>query len=245
MIWLYWLLGLSLSVAVSILVIQKDREFGYVFLAVLASAFVLISNMLTPRLMSLDLFGYSSVLVTGSLIWPFIGQISDMINEVYGKKKTLVVFTFAYLTNFLFVIFVGMACDTVPVWSEQEEFLWHKYFTPSLRVFIASSISFFFCQFLDASVFSFFKEKSRSHENDNRIGNMALFGTLRSVMSDIINMIFDAVVFSVVAFVGQLPKDELFALIAGSAFIKIVLSVIDTPFFVIYRIGIKNVIRDK
>lgn len=245
MIWIFWLVGLLLSVTISIITIKKDRTLGYSYLTVIAAAFVLISNILTPRLMELNFFGYSVVLVTGSLIWPFIGQISDMINEVYGKRKTLIAFALAYLANLLFVIFIFMANHTSPVWSVQEEMFWSNYFIPSFRVFIASSISFVICQFLDVVVFSFLKEKWRNKESNSQMCNIVVFGTVRSAMSDMVNMIFDASVFAIIAFWGILPIDELGKLILGSLLIKVSLSVIDTPLFVMFRIGVKDVQRDK
>ena len=243
--WLYWLLGLTLSVYLSIWIIRKNRNLGYTFLVVLSAGYILIANILTPRLINIDLGFGGLTIVTGSLIWPFTAQLSDMINEVYGRKKTIYSFGFCYLINLLYVLFVLMASQTFPVWTNEEEKFWRLYFMPSGRVLLASTVSFIICELIDIYVYSFFKEKFRLKEDKSGLKGIAYMGAMRSILSDVLNMICDGLIFSIIAFIFVLPFNILTNLILGSILFKVFMSVIDTPLFVIFRIKIRHELREK
>lgn len=242
---IYWTIGLTLSVYLSVWTIKRNREFGYTFLVVLSAGYIVFANILTPRLIQLD-FGITQLtIVTGSLIWPFTAQLADMINEIYGKRKTLYAFLLAYFINLLFVLFVLMADYATPIWTNEEEAFWEKYFMPAGRILLASTLSFIVCILIDVNIFSYLKEKYRLKEETSSIGRLSFLGALRSMLSDFLNMFCDGLVFSVIAFAFVLPFDNLYQLIIGSALFKAVLSLIDTPLFVLFRIHIRNIEREK
>lgn len=125
----------------------------------LSTGYILIANILTPRLINLNI-GLEVNDCNRKLIWPFTAQLSDMVNEVYGKRKTIYAFSFAYLVNLLFFIFILMACQTPPIWSEEEEMFWKSYFMPSGRILLASTVSFVICELIDIYIYSFLREIS-------------------------------------------------------------------------------------
>lgn len=244
-LWIWWATGLTITLFVSLRIIKKSREFGLIFLNLFFAGYVLSANLLAPRLINFDL-GFEEVsIVTGSIIWPFTSQLSDMINEVYGKRKTLVAMVFAYLLNLLFITFVLMASNTTPVWSAAEEQFWQQYFSPTAQIFLASSVSFIVCQVIDIYIFSYLKEKFRKIEETSTGFRIAFLAGVRSLSSDVINMIFDGVIFAVIAFGNKLPADALFKLITGSIVAKSLLAIFDTPWYIIFRIGLKQINRER
>lgn len=242
---LYWLIGLTVSVYLSVWIIRRNRDLGYTFLVVLSAGYIVFANILTPRLIRLDLVFEQLTIVTGSLIWPFTAQLADMINEIYGKRKTIYAFLFAYLMNLLFVLFVIMSDQAIPAWTQEEETFWRTYFMPSGRILLASTISFIICTFVDVYIFSYLKEKFRVVEDISSIGQLSCLGALRSVSSDLLNMLCDGIMFSVIAFAFVLPLDTLYQLIVGSVLFKTIMSVIDTPLFILFRIKVRNMKREK
>jgi uncharacterized PurR-regulated membrane protein YhhQ (DUF165 family) len=84
--WLFWLAGLGVSTVVGAYIVKRNRERGLLILGSMLAIYVVGANILVPRLVNFHIFGLSFVLVTGSIIWPYTAQLSDMINEVYGKK---------------------------------------------------------------------------------------------------------------------------------------------------------------
>ncbi len=240
MFWLYWLLGILISVFATAIVIKRNRELGYTILVVVLAGFILISNIFTPRLININVGNYNLSVVTGSLLWPFVAQITDMINEIYGKRKTIFAFGLGYLINLLFVIFVLMANTTVPVWNNEMESFWETYFMPSGRVFLASTVSFVICQMLDAYVFSFLKEKYRKIEDGGSFKAIIYFSSIRSCASDFINMLCDGIVFTVIAFVFTVPVETLLTIALSSVIIKVFMALIDTPLFAVFRLMLRN-----
>lgn len=83
----YWLVGLVISVCLSVWLIKKERDLGYTFLVTLSAGYIVFANILTPRMIQIDVGIEQLTIATGSLIWPFTAQLADMINEIYGRKK--------------------------------------------------------------------------------------------------------------------------------------------------------------
>ena len=241
----FWITGLLMSVYISLYVIKRNREVGYTILTVFLAGYILIANILTPRLTTISLGSVGFVIVTGSIIWPFTAQISDMINEVYGKKKTYYAAGLAYIVNLLFVIFVLMAGETKAVWNTDMETFWRDYFMPSGRVFLASSISYIICQLIDINIFSHYKEKFRMRESQSKLAGLIGLSSIRSVLSDMVNLACDAIIFPILAFAFVLPIDSIIDLIFGSILFKVLLSILDTPLFTLFRVKIKEVERQK
>lgn len=244
LIWLWWAAGLSFSLLISLYLIRRNRDLGLIFLFLVFSGYILSSNILAPRLINLDLGFEKVVIVTGSLLWPFTSQLSDMINEVYGRRKTLYAMAFAYILNLLFLSFVLMATHTTPIWSAGEEQFWLQYFAPTGRIFVASSVSFLVCQSIDIFTYSFLKEKFRRIEENSSAARIAFLGSIRSVLSDVVNMIFDGIVFTVIAFWNTLPPDMLVRVVIGSILAKSALAVFDTPWYILFRLNLKKIKRD-
>lgn len=245
MFWIYWILGLLLSVIASSYIVKYHREVGYTFLVVLLAGFILISNILVPRLIGLNIGEWELSVVTGSLLWPFTAQLSDMINEIYGKHKTLIAFAFGYLINILFVVFVMMADNAHAVWSDEMETFWKSYFLPAGRVFMASTVSFIVCQIMDAYIFSYLKEKWRSKEETGDIRFILKISSYRNVLSDVINMCSDGIIFTIIAFLFTLPFDAIITIIISSIIIKVSIAIVDTPLFALFKYITKNEERYK
>lgn len=220
MLWFYWIIGLSISVIISSYIIKYNRETGYTFLVVLFAGFILISNILVPRLINFNLGEWALSIVTGSLLWPFTAQLSDMINEIYGKRKTIIAFVFAYIINLLFVLFILMAKNTQPEWSDEMETFWLTYFLPSGRILIASTISFFICQIFDAYIFAYYKERYRVKEDKSKLSFILSMSSWRNMLSDIINMFFDGFIFTIIAFLFVLPMKGIIHIAISSIAIK-------------------------
>lgn len=81
-------------------------------------------------------------------------------------------------------------------------------------------------------------------EDNSGVKVLAYWGGLRNVASDILNMLCDGILFSIIAFVYILPKEVLFNLIISSTVLKVTMSVIDTPLFIFFRIKTRKVIRE-
>ena len=88
MVWLYWTIWLTITTFVSAWLIKKDRMLGYAAVTCFLAITIFTANLLVGRVIYLNLGIGTYITVTGSLIFPFTAQAVDMINEVYGRKKS-------------------------------------------------------------------------------------------------------------------------------------------------------------
>lgn len=245
---IFWILGLLISTFVGAWVVKKYRDtIGYTVLTVFFACYILSANVLVPRLVTLGNWGTMAlVLTTGSIIWPFTSQIIDMINEVYGRKKAYISVALVYGINLMFISFVFMGFYAKPLWEPAQEQFFRAYFAVAPRIFIASGIAFLVENFVDIRLFSKLKEVFRRREeiaiSQGRFAWSPVL--LRSLSSDAVSMILDALIFTTLAFIGSMPGSVLLSLIGTSMIVKLVLTTADTPFYIAYRWLIRGVKRD-
>lgn len=243
-LWIWWGIGLTITTIISSWVIVKRHQYGYPILIALFAGYVLSANILVPRIIELDIGFTMLILTTGSVIWPFTAQISDMINEIYGKKKAYFSVIIAYAINLIFITFIYMGASAQSIWSLEEENFWLNYFLPAPRILIASSVAFLITQFVDIIIFAKLKSYFSKWESSKNLKGIIAYCTIRSVSSDLVNMILDGIIFTILAFSFTVPFDILIALLIGGIIGKGFLAVIDTPWFIAFRIGVKNVERE-
>lgn len=249
--WVVWIISLLFSSLLGALVVRKTRERGIITLSVLLAIYVVSANILVPRLVHFT-FLWQFVLVTGSIVWPFIAQLTDMINEIYGRKAALFAAAMAYAANLMFVIFTWLSLQTVPLWDAPQETWFRLFFGTAWRPFLASLCSYTAANWADITLFSWLKRKYFKREEGETIEGEAYksnweivkFSTLRSATSDMLNMIIDNVVFYTIAFIGTMPGAVLIHLIASSMLAKVILSQIDLPFYLMFRFLTKDVKRE-
>lgn len=239
--WIFWILGLGITTLVGAYLVKNHRDYGFPLLVAMLAIYVVGANILVPRLVDFEVFGIGFVLVTGSIIWPYTAQLSDMINEVYGKRKAIFAAATAYLSNLMFVGFVLLAFQIQPLDPEGETFF-RTFFGVAGRVLIASMCSYTAANLADINVFSRIKNWARTREVT--AGNILLYSTLRSGLSDGLNMLIDNVVFYSIAFYGTMPNDVLFGLIGSSFLAKLIMSQIDIPFYWGFRMLTRKVHRE-
>ena len=101
------------------------------------------------------------------------------------------------------------------------------------RIAFASIFAFVVTQTLDVNIFHYFKQKAQK------------LWWLRNNASTIISQAFDTVIFFTLAFAWIMPPDVIIKLIIGDYTVKIVMALLDTPFFYLIGIKFKSIFRQK
>jgi uncharacterized integral membrane protein (TIGR00697 family) len=162
-----------------------------------------------------------------------------MINEVYGRGKTHLAIFIVFITQILLVTFIAMANSLSPAPFFNFEEAWQNLFGLSIRITIASWLSFLICSNLDAFVFSKLKQKFMKKELDYKHDtSLNPYVWLRSSVSDIIDLTLDSVIFVTLAFYGVMP---VIPLIIGQIISKNIIGFIDNPWFVWYKKMLKGI----
>lgn len=240
--WILIVLALSIYTLVGSYTVRYYRPYGFAVLAGFLAIYVTGANILVPRLVDINLFGLSFVLVTGSIIWPFTAQIADMINEIYGKRSAFVAAGIAYGANLMFVLFVYLSFQIAPLWSPEHEAFFREYFGVAGRILIASMSSYSLATYADITVFA--KLKRWTYHKEKSTGNLLLYSAIRSGGTDGLNMVVDNLVFYTIAFAGVLPWNTLGTIMVSSLIAKVILSQINLPNYWVFRLLTRNVVRD-
>ncbi len=200
----------------------KSKEFRLSLLIGLFIASIITSNLIGGKVSEIFLFGIPVVFSVGIVPFAFTFPITDIVAEVYGKKKAQEV-VWIGVSVLIFVLFVTSIAVILPYaersWLTAEQY--GPVFEQSLRMIFASIIAFFLSQTHDVWAFEFWKEKTKGR-----------FLWVRNNASTIISQFIDSTVFMFIAFYGVSPKYDVafvFSLIIPYYLLKVILAILDTP----------------
>ena len=195
--------------------------------------FLTMSQIIAAKIGDFTVFEYQITAPVAVLIFPFTFQITDMVNENFGQKATHRMIFIAFITQIFMSIFIWFSIE-VPAaffwgfdWGsdpvEAQQF-WLNFFGSTIRITIASWISFIITENLDAVLFAKLKKWTK---------NKNLW--IRNVFSDIPTLALDSILFVSIAFGGTLPLDAVLSIIWGQMLTKWFFGLIDTPFMYLSR----------
>jgi len=240
---IFWMLAMTIVTIGSVRVVKKYPAYGFAILTAFYVAYLLSSQVIATRISEFNFgtwFGYNIILftTTASIIYPFISQVLDMINEVYGRKKAMASILIALATQVLYIVFVAMALKIPAAPFFEFELAWTSIFALSVGVTFASWVSFLICSLLDTYMFSYIKRKLSSREANFK-GDAFLnpYIWIRSLTTDAFSLAIDSVIFVLIAFyfIGGMPWDAAVGLMVGQIVVKVLIGVADTPWFVLYK----------
>jgi len=153
---------------------------------------------------------------------PVLFLITDIITEVYGRKTSAQFVNLSTIMLIFMFLMIGLCIilPPNPTWGLQEAYA--NIFSSSMRMTIASLISFFIAQHIDVAIFAFFK-----------LINKGKYLWIRNNVSTIISQLVDTTIFMFVAFY-KINANYTFAfvwsLILPYWAFKVIFALIDTPF---------------
>lgn len=212
-------------------ILLSFRYFGLIGLVCYSVIAVAIANI---QVLKLGTFSYiNEPIALGTVMFTTLFTSSDLITEHYGPdlaKKTI------YLSFFMqiFVIVSMLVVIAHPEPSHVKSTIQlgiESLFTPSLRLLMASLISFVISQHIDINIFAALKK---------RHGKNLLW--LRANLSCLISGFFDTVIFSILAWILLSPtplsfSTVLIGFIGFSQALRILISILSTPIlYISYRL---------
>jgi len=235
LVFLIWIIVIFVSTTlISQYIKMQNREDVAIALFVL---FITMAQILAAKIGDFTVFDYQITAPVAVLIFPFTFQITDMVNENFGQKATHRMIFIAFVTQILMSIFIWFSIEVpaAPFWGfdwlsdpvEAQQF-WLNFFGSTIRITIASWISFIITENLDAILFAKLKKWTKGK-------NL----WIRNVFSDIPTLALDSVLFISIAFGGEFPLDLILIMIWGQMLTKWFFGFIDTPFMYLSR-GIIN-----
>ena len=209
----------------------KDRF--YLILAGIFIASLVSCNLIFQKFFTWTPFGvYTFELSVGILPYPITFLVTDLIYELYGKRKADQVVISGLIAS-VFVMGVVLLANYVPntSWSPVNNELFEKVFGLQGPAVFASMIAYLSAQFIDVRVFHFWKKLTKGKHL-----------WLRNNGSTFVSQFVDtAAVLILLCSAGVIEWSRFLPLLENGFLFKIMVALIDTP--IIY--GIIHLLKGK
>ncbi|MFL0062296.1 queuosine precursor transporter [Tenacibaculum maritimum] len=217
---------------------KSQAQLIYLVLAALFIASLVTSNLIFQKFFYWNPFGiYRFEISVGILPYPITFLITDILSEIYGKKKAnqvVIAGIFASFFSMLILIVANYApaIENSPIDAK----IFSKVFGLSPLAVFASMIAYLFAQFIDIRIFHYWKNLTKGKHLWLRNN----FSTFASQFIDTFTVLFLLCSFKV------LPWSIFTNLLLSGFLFKIIIAALDTPilYLVIYwfrkRFGLKT-----
>ena len=218
----------------------KDRlkaQQIYMVLSALFIASLVVSNLIFQKFFYWDFFGlYTFEISVGILPYPVTFLITDIISEVYGKKKANLVVTTGIFASF-FSLLIVFAADAVPAttWSPIGNSLFEKVFGATAIAVFASMAAYLLAQYIDIQLFHFWKKLTRGKHLWLRNN----FSTFLSQFVDTFSVLFLLCSF------GKIDWELFGGLLLSGFLFKVLIAALDTPFLYAAVYGLRKIFNLK
>ncbi|UCE13871.1 MAG: queuosine precursor transporter [Candidatus Heimdallarchaeota archaeon] len=174
----------------------------------------------------------------GVIVFPFTLQVTDMVNEKFGRQTVYEMIWIALISQIIMVILLFIAgYIPVPEWGTDPltEFL------PVPTITLASWIAFLISERFDAWLYDRVRTWIQTKYETGKDWWKYLW--IRNVFSDVLSLAIDSIIFVPLAFYGfplifglsPDPIDLIITMIFGQIITKWFLGLIDTPYMYLTR----------
>jgi uncharacterized integral membrane protein (TIGR00697 family) len=210
---------------------HKDKKLAYQIYLYLGALFItslVVSNLIFQKFFywkpfgDVTVFGASLFEVSvGILPYPITFLITDLISEIYGRKKANQIVTAGIFASF-FSMGIILLADIAPAISNSpiDDAIFTKVFALSPIAVLASMIAYLLAQYVDIALYHFWKRLTQGR-------HLWLRNNFSTFLSQFIDTF--AVVSLLCAF-GVLPWNIFFGLVVSGFLFKVFIAFLDTPF---------------
>ena len=207
------------------------------------SLFLILSGLFISALVCCNLifqkffiwspFGiYNFEISAGIIPYPITFLVTDIISEIYGRKKANSVVLSGLFAS-IFVLGIVMVANSVQAteWSPVNDATFSNVFGLTGIAVCASMLAYLLAQFIDIRVFHFWKKLTNSKHLWLR-NNASTFSS---------QLVDTATVLVLLCFAGGIAWDKFWVLLFNGFLFKVIMALIDTP--IIYLVI--NLIRKR
>ena len=197
----------------------------YLILTGIFIASLVSCNLIFQKFFQIDIWvpfigTYTFEQSVGLLPYPVTFIVTDIISEIYGKKKANQVVT-AGLVASLFMLLIVVISDFMPAtaWSPVSSDTFHQVFGLSGAAVFASMMAYLFAQYIDIRIFHFWKRLT----NGKHLWLRNNASTVFSQFIDTFSVLFLLCIFNVLSW-------EMFSTLLINGFLfKVFFAAFDTP----------------
>lgn len=203
---------------------SKNMLTAYRIYFILGSLFIcslVVSNLIFQKFFHWDFFGlYTFEISVGILPYPITFLITDLVSEVYGKKKANQMVTAGIFAS-LFSLGIVYVAQAVPAtsWSPVNDTLFSNVFGATAVAVFASMMAYLMAQYIDIQIFHFWKRITKGK-------HLWLRNNFSTFLSQFVDTF--AVLFLLCSF-DKIPWDRFGGLLLGGFLFKVLIAALDTP----------------
>src|SRR5690606_26981391 len=210
---------------------EEDKKLAfkiYLYLGALFITSLVVSNLIFQKFFywrpfgDVTVFGASLFEVSvGILPYPLTFLITDLISEIYGRKKANQIVTAGIFASFFSMGIVLLAnwVPALPNSPVQDEVFNHVFALSPIAVF-ASMLAYLFAQYVDIGLYHFWKKITKGRHLWLRNN----FSTFLSQFLDTFTVVGLLCIFKV------LPWSMFYGLLVSGFIFKVIVAFLDTPF---------------
>lgn len=208
----------------------KDKALArrlYLILGILFITSLVVSNLIFKKFFyyypfDVSVFGVKLFEISvGILPYPITFLITDLISEIYGKKKANEVVVGGIFASFfaMGIIYIANAAPATD-WSPVSDELFSTVFGSTAIAVLASMLAYLFAQFVDIQIYHFWKRLTKGKHL-----------WLRNNCSTFLSQFIDtATVLLLLCSFGEIDWDLFSGLLLAGFLFKVLIAALDTPF---------------
>jgi len=205
--------------------LENNKPLAYQLYFIFGAIFItslVVSNLIFQKIFYWDFFGwYEFKISVGVLPYPITFLITDIVSEIYGRKKanqmvTTGIFASVFSLGIIYVSNVVPAMEGSPI----NDAMFTKVFGQTALAVLASMLAYLGAQYIDVYLFHFWKKVTQG----KMLWLRNNFSTFTSQFVDTFSVLFLLCYFEI------LPWDIFTELLISGFLFKILIALFDTPF---------------
>ena len=173
----------------------------------------IIANILSTKIVLLPIINLA--VDGGTIIYPLTFTLRDLVHKTWGKRNARQVIIIAALLNALMFGLFWLIGKMTPDPSWHFQAAYEQILLPVGRIVLASVIAQVISELIDTEVFSFIYKKT---------GDLAAV-----LLSNLAGLLVDSVIFTLIAFLGNLPFYTVMQIMFTNILIKLIISFLSAP----------------
>lgn len=210
---------LAITIFTSLMALYSRKHQNSIFLAMVYISYITLSQILALKIAVFDFGLFTLIAPAGTLIFVNSINITDMTYEFFGKREANRLVLNAFLIQVIVVLLVYTAVSLETSTSStvtQTEF--EAIFLLTIPIIIASRFALLGSGLLDVWIYDYLRQYTHG-------GKL----WVRSLVSDLLSLFVDTLIFIPIAFWADLSVTVIGSLILGQTLIKWILGLINTP----------------
>ncbi len=214
---------------------KKDKKLAfqiYLYLGALFITSLVVSNLIFQKFFYWKPFGDVTVfgaslfeISVGILPYPITFLITDLISEIFGKKKAnqiVIAGIFASVFS-LGIVYTGAVVPATS-WSPITNELFTSVFGNTIVAVFASMMAYLLAQFVDIQIYHFWKNLTKGKYLWLRNN----FSTFSSQFIDTLTVVL------LLCYFGEIPWDKFTGLVISGFLFKVLIAFFDTPLLYLF-----------